>query len=86
MSSERNPNLNQIREETREDLSLESIRSEVKDKIDKAQVLQKQYYDQGRKPARIYKSDDLVKITKVVFHNDGKSTKLMPSYELRRPL
>lgn len=84
MSSELNPSLNRVAEEAskgRKTLSLPSIRSEVKCRIDKVQDAQKRYYDQGRRPARNYQIGDLVKITKVAFHNDGKSTKLMPSYE-----
>lgn len=81
MSSEFNPALNEIFEEARQVPSLPSIRSEVKSKIDDSQVSQKRYYDQGRRPARAYSKGDLVKITKVAFQNDGKSTKLMPSFE-----
>ncbi|KAI5633527.1 immunoglobulin i-set domain-containing protein [Phthorimaea operculella] len=81
MNSEVNPILNEITAETREVSNLPSIRDEVKQKIDKAQELQKKYYDQGRRPARTYKKGDLIKVTKVTFQNDGKSTKLLPSYE-----
>lgn len=81
MMSEFNLALNEIIEETREVSSLPSIRSEVKCNIDKAQEAQKRYYDKGRRPARTYNNGDLVKITKVAFQNNGKSTKLLPSYE-----
>lgn len=81
MNSEFNPVLNEITKETREISSLPSIRREVKSRIEKAQDAQKRYYDQGRRPARIYNNGDLIKITKVAFQNKGKSTKLMPSYE-----
>lgn len=81
INSERNPALNEITKQTREVTDLSSIRDEAKRRIDKAQGRQKRYYDQGRRPARIYHNGDLVKITKVAFQNKGKSTKLMPSYE-----
>lgn len=78
MLSQYNPSLNEITEDTRDDMSLPIIHSEVKSKIDKAQQAQKLYYNKGRRPAVVYNNGDLVKITKVVFSNDGKSTKLMP--------
>lgn len=81
MRSEFSPVLNELNDVSREDASLPSIRSEVKSRIDKAQTSQKKYYDKGRRPARTYNKGDLVKITKVAFQNNGKSTKLMPSYE-----
>lgn len=81
MNSEKNSAMNEIVINTREDEDVDSIRVEVKDRIDKCQVAQKLYYDKGRRPARVYKNGELVKITKVAFHNNGKSTKLMPNYE-----
>lgn len=80
MNAELNPKLNEIRRNTREDNDVTAIREEVKDKIQKNQINQKKNYDRGRKPARTYNEGDLVKITKVAFNNDGKSTKLLPSY------
>lgn len=80
MNSEIYPNLNEITEETREDIDVATIRSEVKERIDEEQEKQKQRYDQNRRPARVYSEGDLVKITKVSFNNDGKSKKLLPSY------
>ncbi|CAG9089257.1 unnamed protein product [Plutella xylostella] len=80
MNAELDPKLNEIRRNTREDNDVETIREEVKDRIEENQVRQKKYYDQNRKPARTYKEGDLVKITKVAFNNDGKSRKLLPSY------
>ncbi|CAG9137659.1 unnamed protein product [Plutella xylostella] len=81
MSSEFDPALNEVVEKACKESSLPLIRSEVKDRIGKAQETQNKYYDRGRQPAREYKKGDLVKITKVNFQNNGKSTKLMPSYE-----
>lgn len=81
MSSEVNPILNDIVNETRDPSELSTIRLQVKNNIDIEQEKQKQYYDKGRKPARTYNCGDLVKITKTAFQNDGKSTKLMPSFE-----
>lgn len=83
MNSEVNPGLNELTDSDRLPVlsELSSIRDQVKLRIDKAQAAQKQYYDQGRRPARRYNKGDLVKITKVAFHNDGRSTKLLPSYE-----
>lgn len=81
MNSESNPALNEITDVTRKTCDLSSLREEVKGRIDSEQQKQKQYYDKGRRPARIYSKGDLVKITKTAFQNDGKSTKLLPSYE-----
>jgi hypothetical protein len=81
MISEYNPILNELSNEAQTESSLTAIRSEVKFRIDKAQDEQKRRYDQGRRPARSYDYGDLVKITKVMFQNNGKSTKLLPSYE-----
>ena len=80
MDAELDPKLNEVRRNTREDNDIITIREEVKDRLREQQVKQKQYYDKDRKPARNYKVGELVKITKVAFHNEGKSTKLMPSY------
>lgn len=74
------PILNEIAEETRDCSDRSVIRKEVKDRIDKEQVKQKERYDEGRKPARKYELGALVKITKTCFNNDGKSKKLMPTY------
>lgn len=81
MNSESKPSLNEVTNLTRENCDLSSLRNEVKDKIDREQIIQKNNYDKGRRPARIYKNGELVKITKTAFQNDGKSTKLLPSYE-----
>lgn len=81
MNGEVTPILNEILNETRETSDLSVIRKDVKSKIDREQIRQKQYFDKGRKPARVYNKGDLVKITKTVFANDGKSKKLLPSYE-----
>lgn len=81
MNSERNPAFNEITDCTRESCELASVREEVKSRIDEEQTKQKQAYDKGRKPARIYTNGELVKIVKTAFQNDGKSTKLLPSYE-----
>lgn len=80
INSEVNPALNEVRT-SEQAISAASIRSEVKERIDKAQEKQKLYYDKGRTIARTYKKGELVKILKSSFNNDGKSTKLMPSYE-----
>lgn len=77
---ELDPKLNEVRRNTREDNDIITIREEVKDRLRDQQIKQKKYYDKDRKPARNYKVGELVKITKVAFHNEGKSTKLMPSY------
>lgn len=81
MSSEKNPILNEISDETREVVNLAELRSEVKERIDREQINQKRHYDKGRRPARTYNKGDLVKVTKTAFNNNGKSTKLMPVYE-----
>lgn len=81
INSESNPTLNEITDIIRKPCDLASVRSEVKDRIDKEQEKQKLYFDKGRKPARIYKKGELVKIAKTAFQNDGKSTKLLPNYE-----
>lgn len=81
INSEVNPNLNEITDKTRDVTDLSTIRDEVKRRIDGAQMAQKRYHDQGRRPARTYNNGDLIKITKVAFQNDGKSRKLMPTYE-----
>lgn len=80
MAGEINPALNELTNLTNEDIDVDSIRTEVKDKIDAEQIKQKQLYDQNRRPAQIYNEGDLVKISKVSFNNDGKSKKLLPSY------
>lgn len=80
MNAELDPKLNEIRRNTREDNDVIAIREEVKDRIQEEQGKQKANYDKNRKPARLYKEGELVKITKVAFNNDGKSTKLLPSY------
>lgn len=80
MNSEINPNLNEIADVTRENIDVTTIRNQVKDRIDTEQAKQKLRYDQKRRPAKIYNTGDLVKITKVTFYNDGKSKKLLPSY------
>lgn len=81
INSESNPILNEIGNLTRESCDLSSLRREVKNKIDREQEKQKQYYDKGRRPAHIYKKGELVKIVKTAFQNAGKSTKLLPTYE-----
>lgn len=80
MNVELNPKLNEIRLETRDNCDLTSIREVVKDKIDVEQEKQKENYNRNRRPARVYNEGELVKITKTVFNNDGKSKKLLPSY------
>lgn len=80
MNAELDPKLNEIRRNTREDNDIITIREEVKDRLQEQQIKQKEYYDKGRKPARKYKVGELVKITKVAYNNEGKSTKLLPSY------
>lgn len=80
MDSEMNPRLNEVRNETRENCDLTEIREQAKKAIDKDQEKQKQRYDKGRKPARVYAEGELVKITKTTFVNDGKSKKLHPTY------
>lgn len=80
MNGEINSNLKEIILETQQKNDLGAIRQEVKDKLDQEQQKQKEYYDQGRIPAKIYAEGDLVKITKTSFNNDGKSKKLLPSY------
>lgn len=80
MRSEINPKLNEIIIEANENLEVENIHKEVKDKIDVEQEKQKKYYDKGRRPARQYTKGELIKITKTNFNNDGKSKKLLPSY------
>lgn len=81
INSEHHPALNEVSQEIHQAEDLPSIRREVKNRIDAAQDAQKQYHDRGKRPARVYHNGDLVKITKVAFQNQGKSTKLMPSYE-----
>lgn len=81
MNGEVNACLSEVANETQEPYELSALREEVKSRIDKAQEAQKSYYDKNRHPAHLYNLGDLVKITKVAFHNDGKSTKLLPSYE-----
>lgn len=73
--------LNEVIDETRETCDLSLMRQEVKNRIDKRQEAQKLYYDKGRRPARTYANGDLVKLAKTAFQNEGKSTKLMPTYE-----
>lgn len=80
MSAEFNPTLNEVREHTRQDKDVTLIREEVKERIKESQIKQKENYDKGRKPARIYNEGDLVKISKTQFNNEGKSTKLLPVY------
>lgn len=80
INAELDPILNDIRRNTQENSDVGKIREQVKDRIQAEQIKQKEYYDRNRKPARTYKEGDLVKITKVAFNNDGKSTKLLPSY------
>lgn len=79
MSGDINPILNEVRQDT-SDIQVTEIRREVKDRIDREQQKQKQYFDKKRRPARTYSEGDLVKITKTSFNNDGKSKKLLPSY------
>lgn len=81
MSSEVNPTLNEIAGEIRKEDDITILRQGVKKRIEKEQEYQKRYYDIGKRPARIYNKGDLVKITKTAFQNNGKSTKLLPSYE-----
>lgn len=80
MNGEINASLNEVLNETQEDIDVSTIRAQVKEKIDVEQEKQKQWYDRNKKPARTYKEGDLVKITKVSFNNDGKSKKLLPPY------
>lgn len=81
MNSENNPSLNEIIDLSQEHCDISDIREEVKNRIDQEQEKQKQYYDKGRKSARTYNKGDLVKITKTNFQNNGKSSKLLPTYE-----
>lgn len=80
MSAEANPRLNALRQETRKDDDVTTVRENVKDKIDIEQEKQKQSYDRDRHPARVYAEGELVKITKTNFQNEGKSKKLLPIY------
>lgn len=80
MNSEVDAKLNEIRRNAREDTDVIRIREEVKDRLHDQQIKQKEYYDKSRKPAREYKMGELVKVTKVAFSNEGKSTKLLPSF------
>ncbi|XP_072939863.1 uncharacterized protein [Epargyreus clarus] len=80
MNSEKSPILSEITEETHQDCDISTMRSEVKNRIDSEQDKQKLAYDKNRKPARIYREGDLVKITKTSFNNDGQSKKLLPSF------
>lgn len=75
-----NPSLDEISQETCVNVELDTLRKEVKEKIDSEQVKQKSYYDKNRKPAHIYKEGDLVKITQTTIDNNGKSRKLLPPY------
>lgn len=79
-SCEINPKFDEILQNINKPIDLPKVRQEVKDKIVSEQIKQKEYYDQGRRPARLYNEGDLVKITKTSFNNDGKSKKLLPSY------
>ncbi|CAH2109089.1 unnamed protein product [Euphydryas editha] len=81
MNSEVKPALNAVIKDTREVTDLSDLRTEVKERIDEAQAVQKKQYDRNRYTARTYTKGDLVKITKVAFQGKGQSTKLMPSYE-----
>lgn len=75
--------VNPILSEVRPDpvcIDVSDIRREVKDRIDREQQKQKQYFDKNRRPARMYNEGDLVKITKTSFKNDGKSKKLVPPF------
>lgn len=82
MNSEFNPMLNDAtsnaNSSNNEDLDV--IREEVKARIDREQIKQKDRYDSNRKPARTYHEGDLVKITQTCFNNDGQSKKLVPSF------
>jgi hypothetical protein len=80
MRSEVNPTLNLITRAIEEKRDVSGIRREVKARIDKEQSKQKDNYDKGRKPARVYGEGELVKITKTCFNNDGQSKKLMPPF------
>ncbi|CAG9133253.1 unnamed protein product [Plutella xylostella] len=81
MNSEVKPALNAVVNDTHRVTDLTDLRTEVKEKIDEAQAVQKERYDRNRHAARTYSKGDLVKITKVAFQGKGQSTKLMPSYE-----
>lgn len=80
MSSEVDPRLNEVRQEMQGNVELSEIRQEVKDRIDAGQSKQKDYFNKGKRPARVYREGELVKITKISFNNDGRSKKLQPSY------
>lgn len=60
--------------------SIEEIRSEITEHIEKDQVSQKQRFDKNRKSPTIYKIGDLVKINKQVPSNEGQSRKLLPKF------
>ncbi|KAG6464791.1 hypothetical protein O3G_MSEX014731 [Manduca sexta] len=80
MNGEIHAGLNEILEELREDIDVDTIHNQVKQNIDKEQVKQKERYDRNKRPAKVYNEGDLVKITKITYNNDGKSKKLLPAY------
>lgn len=69
-----------IAETRQNDKSIEDIRQEINEHIDKDQSQQKQRFDQNRKAAKVYRIGDLVKILKNIPSNEGKSRKLLPKY------
>lgn len=81
MNGEINPRMNEVVQETREVVDLPSIRDGVKTNIDAEQAKQKAYYDKNKRPARLYNVGDLVKVKISSFKNNGKSKKLLPSYQ-----
>lgn len=80
MISDPSPILNEVRQDTGQNIDVSEIRREVKDRIDLEQQKQKQHFDKNRQPAHVYSEGDLVKIPRTSFNNDVKSKKLIPPY------
>uniref|UniRef100_A0A2A4JMN7 Integrase catalytic domain-containing protein n=1 Tax=Heliothis virescens TaxID=7102 RepID=A0A2A4JMN7_HELVI len=80
MNSEIRPMLNELVQESNEELDTELLRESVKDRIEIEQENQISAHDENRRPARVYGEGDLVKITRTSFANDGKSKKQIPPY------
>lgn len=70
-----------LQETVNKEVDLSDLRSEVGESIKLKQIKMKENHDAKTSPARVYKVNDLVKITKVSFQeNIGKSKKLMPKF------
>lgn len=78
-TTEINPSLNEILDETREDIDVSSILTKVKERINSEQDKQTERYDKNKRPARVCNEGDLIKITNVSLKNEGRSRKLLPS-------